>query len=90
MSTLRVAAVQHAPAWQDRDATLAALTPTVAVAASTGARLVVLPELFATGFSMATDVIGEPEDGPTVGVAARPRRRPRRLARRIGARAPRR
>jgi predicted amidohydrolase len=66
VTRLRVAAVQHEPAWHDRDATLAALTPTVAVAASTGARLVVLPELFATGFSMATDVIGEPEDGPTV------------------------
>jgi predicted amidohydrolase len=63
---LRVAAVQHAPTWQDRDATLAALTPTVAVAASTGARLVVLPELFATGFSMAVDTIAEDEDGPTV------------------------
>lgn len=62
---LRVAAVQHAPAWQDREATLEALTPTVAVAASTGARLIVLPELFATGFSMAVDVIGEDEDGPT-------------------------
>lgn len=66
MTTLRVAAVQHAPQWQDRDATLAALTPTVAVAASTGARLVVLPELFAVGFSMAVERIAEPEDGPTV------------------------
>ncbi|MEX1177658.1 MAG: nitrilase-related carbon-nitrogen hydrolase [Nitriliruptor sp.] len=65
MTILRVAAVQHEPQWQDRDATLAALTPTVAVAASTGARLVVLPELFATGFSMATEAIGEPEDGTT-------------------------
>jgi predicted amidohydrolase len=66
VSNLRVAVVQHEPAWQDRDATLAALTPTVAVAASTGARMVVLPELFATGFSMATDRIGEPVDGPTL------------------------
>lgn len=66
MTTLRVAAVQHEPTWQDREATLAALTPTVAVAASTGARLVVLPELFAVGFSMAVDAIAEPEDGPTL------------------------
>lgn len=66
MTTLRVAAIQHDPHWQDRDATLAALTPTVAVAASTGAGLVVLPELFAVGFSMAVDRIAEPEDGPTV------------------------
>lgn len=66
MTTLRVAAVQHEPIWQDRDATLAALTPTVAVAASTGARLVVLPEMFAVGFTMAVDQVAEPEDGPTV------------------------
>lgn len=62
---LRTAVVQHAPRWQDRDATLKELEPTVAVAASTGARLIVLPELFATGFSMAVDRIAEPEDGPT-------------------------
>jgi hypothetical protein len=66
VTTLRVAAVQHEPTWQDREATLAALTPTVAVAASTGARLVVLPELFAVGFSMAVERIAEPEDGPTL------------------------
>ncbi|WP_211262600.1 nitrilase-related carbon-nitrogen hydrolase [Nitriliruptor alkaliphilus] len=66
MTTLRVAAVQHVPAWQDRDATLAALTPTVAVAASTGARVVVLPEMFAVGFTMAVAQVAEPEDGPTV------------------------
>lgn len=63
--TLRVAAVQHEPVWEDRDATLAALTPTVAAAAAAGARLVVLPEMFAVGFSMATERTAEPEDGPT-------------------------
>lgn len=62
---MKVAVIQHDPVWHDRDATLAALAPTVAAAAAGGARLVVLPELFATGFSMATEVIGEPRDGPT-------------------------
>lgn len=63
--SLRIAAIQHVPVWHDRAATLAALTPTVAAAAAGGARLLVLPELFATGFSMDTDAIAEPEDGPT-------------------------
>ncbi len=63
--TLRIAAVQHHPVWQDRDATLAALTPTVAGAAASGARLVILPEMFATGFSMDVARIEEPEDGPS-------------------------
>lgn len=63
--SLRVAVIQHDPVWHDRTATLAALEPTVASAAAAGGRLLVLPELFAVGFSMATDVIAEPEDGPT-------------------------
>ncbi|MTV27121.1 carbon-nitrogen family hydrolase [Nitriliruptoraceae bacterium ZYF776] len=63
---MRVALVQHAPVWEDRDATLAELDPVLAGAAASGGRLLVLPELFATGFSMATDRIAEPVDGPTV------------------------
>lgn len=63
--SLRLAAIQHDPAWQDRDANLTALRDPVAAAAAAGARLIVLPELFATGFSMDTERIGEPQDGPT-------------------------
>ena len=63
--TLRVAAVQHDIVWEDRDATLAKLTPVVAEAAGQGARLVLLPETFATGFTMATDLVAEPVEGPT-------------------------
>jgi predicted amidohydrolase len=63
---LRVAGIQHDVVWEDRDATLAAVAPLVRAAADGGAELVVLPELFAVGFSMATDRIAEPPDGPTV------------------------
>lgn len=63
---MRVAVVQHEPAWEDASATTAALEPAVDAAAAGGVDLIVLPEMFATGFSMATERVGEPEDGPTV------------------------
>jgi predicted amidohydrolase len=62
---LRVAAVQHDIVWEDRDATLARLQPRLEAAAAAGAGLIVLPETFAVGFSMRTDVTAEPYDGPT-------------------------
>jgi predicted amidohydrolase len=62
---LLVAAIQHDIAWEDRDATLRRLEPRVAQAADDGARLLVLPETFAVGFSMDTGRIAEPVDGPT-------------------------
>jgi predicted amidohydrolase len=62
---MRVAVVQHDIAWEQRDANFAHLAPTVAQAAAGGARLVVLTEMFATGFSMASDRIAEPVDGPS-------------------------
>ena len=65
MTSLRVAVVQHDIAWEARDETLSRLAPVVSSAAAAGARLVVLSEMFAVGFSMRTDVTAEPEDGPT-------------------------
>lgn len=62
---LRVAGVQHDIVWEDRDATLARVEPMVAKAAGEGARLVVLAEMFAVGFSMDVGKIAEPPDGPT-------------------------
>ena len=62
---LRVAAVQHDIAWEDRVATFERLAPRVEAAAVSGARLVLLSEMFATGFSMAADRIAEDEGGPT-------------------------
>lgn len=62
---MKVAAIQHDIAWEDRDATFAAVEPTIAAAAAAGARLVVLSEMFAVGFSLDVDRIVEPTDGPT-------------------------
>jgi predicted amidohydrolase len=60
---LRIALVQHDIAWEDRDATLTRLD---AVLDGVDADLVVLPEMFAVGFTMSSDV-AEPPDGPTTG-----------------------
>lgn len=63
---MKVAAIQHDIVWEDRDATLARVEPMVAAAADDGARLLVLPEMFAVGFSMQPERVAEPPDGPTV------------------------
>jgi len=63
---VRVAAVQHDVVWEDRAANHAHLADLIAEAADAGARLVVLTEMFATGFSLAADRIAEPPDGPSV------------------------
>ena len=62
---MRVAAVQHDIVWADRDANFAALSPLVREAAANGARLVVLTEMFSTGFVVDRDDIGEPAGGPS-------------------------
>ena len=62
---MKVAAIQHDIVWENAAATCAALEPMVAGAAACGARLVVLTEMFATGFSMSPDKIVEPINGPT-------------------------
>jgi omega-amidase len=61
-----VAAVQHDIVWEDPEANFAHLAPLIARAAAAGARLVVGTEMFSTGFSMQTDRIAEPVDGPSV------------------------
>lgn len=63
---MRVAALQTDIVWEDRAANFARLEPWLARAADAGARLVALPEMFAVGFSMATERIAEPWNGPTV------------------------
>lgn len=62
---MKVALIQHDLTFEDAPATLAHLGPLVDGAAARGARLVLLTEMFATGFSMATDRVAEPAgDGP--------------------------
>jgi predicted amidohydrolase len=62
---MRVAAIQSDIVWEDPQANFERLRPWIAAAAAAGARLVVLPEMFACGFSMATEHVREPPDGPT-------------------------
>jgi len=62
---MRVAAIQSDITWESPSTNYEALRPWIAAAAAAGARLVVLPEMFACGFSMATERVQEPEDGPS-------------------------
>lgn len=62
---MRVAALQSDIVWEDPVANFAHLEPWIAAAAGTGARLLVLPEMFSCGFSMNTERIAEPVGGPS-------------------------
>lgn len=62
---MRIAALQTEIAWEDPPANFERLEPWVERAAGAGAELAVLPEMFACGFSMATDRIAEPVGGPS-------------------------
>ncbi|HEX2903646.1 MAG TPA: carbon-nitrogen family hydrolase [Jatrophihabitans sp.] len=61
---MKVAAVQHDVCWEDAPATRARLLPLIEQAAAAGARLIVLTEMYATGFSMNLDAVAEPPGGP--------------------------
>lgn len=60
-----VALVQCDICWEERESTLSRIESWVERAAAAGAELILLPEMFAVGFSMATDRVAEAEDGPT-------------------------
>jgi predicted amidohydrolase len=62
---VKVAAVQHDIVWEDPAANFARLAPMIATAAGAQARLVVLTEMYSTGFSMHTERIAEPVNGPS-------------------------
>ena len=87
-SVMRVAAIQHDIVWEDSAATCRHVEPLVAGAVASGAGLVVLTEMFATGFSMEAERIAEPEGGPTSTWIQEQASPPRRLAVRLGGRAP--
>ena len=63
---MKVAAIQHDIVWEDPHANFAHLAPMIAAAADEGARLALLTEMFATGFSMEAERISEDAMGPTV------------------------
>ena len=56
---MKVAAIQHDIVWEDAEATRKNVAPLIAQAAAAGARLIVLTEMFATGFSMQPERIAE-------------------------------
>ena len=60
---MKVAAIQHDVIWESPSANHERLTPMVAQAASCGAELVVLSEMYSTGFSMSSDKIAEKPEG---------------------------
>lgn len=62
---MRVAVIQHDIAWEDPEATFARVGPRIAAAAAAEARLVVLAEMFSTGFSMDAEAMAEAIDGPS-------------------------
>jgi len=62
---MKVAAIQHDIVWEDRDANLARYPDLVRGAAATGARLIVMTEMFSSGFSMNTELVAEDPDGPS-------------------------
>lgn len=62
---MRVAAVQHDIVWENPEASFEIVEPMIADAVAKGAELVVLTEMFATGFSMNASVIAEPLGGPS-------------------------
>jgi omega-amidase len=63
---MRIAAVQADLEWEDHETNRRRFADRMWAAAGAGAGLVLLPEMFPTGFSMASDEIAEAPDGTTV------------------------
>jgi predicted amidohydrolase len=70
LPALRIALVQQDTVWQDPAANLARARGFVAQAALAGARVVVFPELFTLGFTMAPELFAEGLPGPTSAAVA--------------------
>ena len=62
---MQIVACQLDIAWEDKAANFRRVRAMLADARIEPGALVVLPEMFATGFSMHVDTIAEPADGPT-------------------------
>ncbi|HPA80518.1 MAG TPA: nitrilase-related carbon-nitrogen hydrolase [Thermoanaerobaculales bacterium] len=73
-ATVRVAGIQLDVAWEDPAANLPRASSMVAEAAAAGARLIVLPEMFATGFSMAATEMAAHADAIRGGLSELARR----------------
>jgi len=62
---LRIAAIQHDIVWEQPGENFAAVTPLINSAVDQGANMVVLSEMWSTGFSMNSREVAERPDGPT-------------------------
>jgi predicted amidohydrolase len=62
---MKVGIVQHDIVWEDAEATREHVRAMIAKAAADGAQLIVLSEMFATGFSMRPERMAEDEGGPS-------------------------
>lgn len=62
---MRVVGIQLDTVWEDPQASFARARPWIAAAARAGGELVVLPEMYACGFSMDTARIAEAPGGPS-------------------------
>lgn len=65
MSSLTITTIQPDLVWEDRAANLQRLEEKI-LSITEHTELVVLPEMFSTGFSMRPESLAEPMDGPTV------------------------
>jgi predicted amidohydrolase len=65
MSTLTITTIQPDLRWEDKEANLRLLEERI-LSIGQPAELVVLPEMFSTGFSMQPEILAETMDGPTV------------------------
>lgn len=65
MSTLTITTIQADLQWEDKDANLRRLEEKILGIPGT-TELVILPEMFSTGFSMRPEALAERMDGPTV------------------------
>ena len=63
LPNLNIALVQTSLAWHDRQANFEHFE--LLLEQAKGADLIVLPEMFTTGFSMESAALAEPENGPT-------------------------
>jgi len=62
---MKVAALQLDIAWEQPAVNYERVMPWIRTATAAGARLLVLPEMYACGFSMRAAAVAEPEDGPS-------------------------
>ena len=62
---MKIAALQHDIVFEDAVATRAHVAPMIAQAGAAQARIIVLTEMFATGFSMCPERFAEDEGGPS-------------------------